>query len=66
MENGHKKDSYLCVHAENAMYQKSIGISRSITGGMMVGLLALQLHECQLMKPENWRGSQKDSVVTTG
>ena len=53
MANGHKKDSYLCEHAENAKCQKSIGTSRSTTDGMTVGLLALQPHECQLMNLEN-------------
>ena len=66
MANGHKKDSYLCGHAGNAMCQKSIGISRSTTDGMTVGLLALQPRECRLMRLENLRGSQKVSAVMIG
>lgn len=66
MVNGHKKDSCLYERAENVMCQKSIGTSRSITDGMMDGLLVLQPHECRLMKLENLRGSQKDSMVTIG
>ena len=66
MASGRRKDNCLCGHAENVMCQKSIGTRRSITDGMMDGLLALQPHECRLMKPENLKGSQKVSAVMIG